>query len=51
MEYTNYSRSASWSERVVETITIMANVVTIAVGIGKLFKLLRGRKEVQITRR
>ena len=51
MEYANYFWSAFWSETVVETITIVANVVTIAVGFGKLLKLLRGRKEVQLAKR
>jgi hypothetical protein len=37
--------SGSWSETVAATIGIMANVATIAMGIGKLLKLLRGRKE------
>ena len=34
----------------VTTISIMANVVTIAVGIGKLLKGLRGRKEMEDAR-
>ena len=45
-EYGNCSWSEFWSEAVVNTITVVANVVTIAVGLGKLLKLLQGQKEV-----
>ena len=46
MEYGGGSWSGSWSETLATTIGIMADVVTIAVGLGKLLKLLRGRKEM-----
>ena len=45
MEYGDRLWSGSWSETVAATIGIMANVATIAMRIGKLLKILRGRKE------
>ena len=46
MEYGDRLWSGSWSETVAATIGIMANGVTIALGLVKLLKLWRGRKEM-----
>jgi preprotein translocase subunit SecD len=42
MEYGN----GSWSETVTTIIGIIANIVTIVLGLGKLIKLWQGRKEM-----
>ena len=51
MEQSDELWGASWIETVAITIAIMANIVTIVVGLGKLVKLLQGRKEMQEARR
>ena len=46
MEYGDGSWSGSRSETVATIIGIMANIVTVVLGLEKLLKLLRGRKDM-----